>query len=144
MRFGLLLLASGIASGRADTGARARLRYQIHPRVWVAAATYGSGLPVNVDGAIDIPSLVSQYGQQIIDRVNFSAGRVRPNFTLDASLGADLWKREQRSLTLQLTGDNLADRLNVINFTGPFRRRHRSAAHWQHPLAVRVFSEAAL
>ncbi|MGA2589910.1 MAG: TonB-dependent receptor [Bryobacteraceae bacterium] len=101
--------------------ARARLRYQIHPRVWVAAvAAYGSGLTVDIDGAIDIPSLVSQYGQQIIDRVNFSAGRVRPNFTLDASLGADLWKREQRSLTLQITGDNLTDRLNVINFAGLF------------------------
>jgi len=101
--------------------ARARLRYQIHPRLWVAAlATYGSGLPVEIDGDVDILSLLAQYGQAIIERVNFSAGRVRPNFTLDASLGADLWKQERRSLTLELTGNNLGNRLNVINFAGLF------------------------
>ena len=83
--------------------ARARLRYQIHPRLWVAAfSSYGSGLPVEIDGEADINSLVSQYGQQIIDRVNFDAGRVRPNFTLDVSLGVDLWKQEKRTLRLQM------------------------------------------
>jgi len=101
--------------------ARARLRYQANPRVWVAmVASYGSGLPVEVDGAVNLNYLVSQYGQQIIDRVNFDAGRVRPNFTLDASLGADLWKQEKRTLRLQIVIENLMNRLNVINFAGLF------------------------
>jgi outer membrane receptor for Fe3+-dicitrate len=101
--------------------ARARVRYQVTPRLWLAmVSTYGSGLPVDIDGAVDLNSLVSQYGQQIIDRVNFDAGRVRPSFTLDASLGADLWKLEKRTLRLQMVVENLTNRLNVINFAGLF------------------------
>jgi outer membrane receptor for Fe3+-dicitrate len=102
--------------------ARARLRYQLHPRVWIAAiAEYGSGLPTDINAnQIDIPSLVAQYGQPIIDKVNFSAGRVRPNFSLDASLGAELWKREKQNLRLEVEGENLTNRLNVINFEGLF------------------------
>jgi outer membrane cobalamin receptor len=102
--------------------ARARLRYQLHPRLWIAAtAEYGSGLPTDVNAdEIDISALVAQYGQPIVDRVNFSAGRVRPNFSLNASLGAELWKREKENLRLQVAGENLTDRLNLINFEGLF------------------------
>ena len=101
--------------------ARGRLRYQLHSRVWLAAlAAYGSGLPVEIEGGADIGALVSQYGQRIVDRVNFGAGRVRPNFALGLSLGADLWKREKRSLRLQIEGENLTNQLNVINFAGLF------------------------
>jgi outer membrane receptor for Fe3+-dicitrate len=45
---------------------------------------------------------------------------VRPNFSLGLSLGADLWKREKRSLRLQMEGENLTNQLNVINFAGLF------------------------
>ena len=101
--------------------ARARLRYQVHPRLWVAAvAGYGSGLPVEISGDADLAALAAQYGRQIIDRVNFSAGRVRPNFSLDASTGAELWRREKRTLRLEATIENLTGRLNVINFAGLF------------------------
>ena len=101
--------------------ARARVRFQAHRRLWLSTvATYGSGLPVDLNDDVDIPSLVSQYGQQIIDRVNFDAGRVRPNFTLDASAGADLWQHEKRTLRLQAIVENLTSRLNVINFAGLF------------------------
>lgn len=100
--------------------ARANLRYQVHPRVWIAAnAQYGSGLPSEADSS-NIPGLIQQYGQQIVNQVNFSAGRVRPNFSFDASLGVDVWKRESRSMTFQISGQNLTDRLNVINFAGLF------------------------
>jgi outer membrane cobalamin receptor len=100
--------------------ARMRARYQVSRRLWIAGiAQYGSGLPVEADGS-DIPSLVLQYGQQIIDKVNFNAGRVRPNFSLDASLGVDVWKRELRAVTFQITCQNLTDRLNAIDFAGLF------------------------
>ncbi len=100
---------------------RARLRYQLYPRLWVAAsAEYGSGLPVEINGNSDIDDLEAQYGQQIVSRVNFSAGRVRPNFSLDASAGADLWKHEKSVLRLQAEVENLTNKLNVINFAGLF------------------------
>ena len=68
--------------------ARARVRYQsLILAFWISEILqYGSGLPSEADSS-DIPSLVAQYGQQIINKVNFNAGRVRPNFSLDASLG---------------------------------------------------------
>jgi len=102
--------------------ARGRLRYQLHPRMWIAvAAEYGSGLPVDINtNQVNIPSLVAQYGQTIIDQANFSRGRVRPNFSLDASLGAELWKREKQSLTIEVEGENLTDKVNLINFEGLF------------------------
>lgn len=100
--------------------ARARVRYQVHSRVWIAAmAQYSSGLPSEADSS-DIPSLIQQYGRQIVDKVNFSAKRIRPNFSFDASLGLDVWRRESRAVTLQISGQNLTDRLNVINFAGLF------------------------
>ncbi|MGH9668258.1 MAG: TonB-dependent receptor domain-containing protein, partial [Bryobacteraceae bacterium] len=101
--------------------ARARLRYQIHKRLWAAAvAEYGSGLPVELGDGVDIGDLVTQYGQRIVERVNFSAGRVRPNFSLDLSAGADLWKHEQKALRLEAQVENVANRLNVIDFAGVF------------------------
>lgn len=101
--------------------ARARLRYQVHPRFWIAmSAEYGSGLPVEIDGDADLNDLEAQYGPQIISRVNFSAGRVRPNFSLDLNAGVDLWKHEKSVLRIQGEMENLTNKLNVINFAGLF------------------------
>jgi hypothetical protein len=58
--------------------------------------------------------------QAILDKVNFERGRVRPNFSLDFSVGARVWERDARSLTLQFDLRNATDRLNVINFSGLF------------------------
>jgi outer membrane cobalamin receptor len=101
--------------------ARTRLRYQIHPRIWSAvSAEYGSGLPVEISADTDIPGFKTQYGPQIVKRVNFSADRVRPNFSLDVSAGGDLWKREKSSLELQGELVNVTDKLNLIDFAGLF------------------------
>jgi hypothetical protein len=64
--------------------------------------------------------LEAQYGSQIINRVNFAAGRVRPNFSLDLSAGVDLWKHEKSILRLQGDVENVTNQLNVINFAGLF------------------------
>ena len=73
--------------------ARARVHYQVVPRLWVATeAEYGSGLPVEVGGIGDLGLLHPEYGQAVLDRVNFDSGRVRPSFSLDISAGAELWK----------------------------------------------------
>lgn len=101
--------------------ARAQARYQVLPRFWIASsAEYGSGLPVEVDEDTDIDGLTAQYGAEIIRRVNFAAGRVRPNFSLDFSAGVDLWKHEKTLLRLEGETENLTNKLNVINFAGLF------------------------
>ncbi len=98
--------------------ARAWLRYQISRRVWTAwSGSYNSGLPV----AGDLPPLnflQAQYGADVVSKVNFSRGRVTPSFSINASIGADLWRHDRRSVSLQADVLNLTDRLNVINFAG--------------------------
>jgi hypothetical protein len=99
--------------------ARARVAYEITPAVWVAAAaTYGSGLPVEFTG--DPADAVAQYGVRIVSRVDFDAGRTQPTFTLDGTMGLRIAAGRSRELRLQLDVRNLTNRLNVINFAGLF------------------------
>ena len=98
---------------------RARLRYQLTSRVWLAGGSeYGSGLPFEFTGTYD--QALAEYGPQVVSRVNFADGRVRSNFSFDLSAGADLYNKESRSLRLQADVENLNNRLNVIDFGGLF------------------------
>jgi predicted hotdog family 3-hydroxylacyl-ACP dehydratase len=130
---GGLFLGSEAGDALTDTGkfavtqdqrntVRASVRAQIAKRAWVAAtADYGSGLPVELDStSIDMNFLLAQYGPEILSRVNFDRGRVRPNFSLGAACGVELYRKESRSLNLQIEAANLTDRVNVWNFAGLF------------------------
>jgi hypothetical protein len=100
---------------------RARLRFQATPRWWLAMATqYGSGLPAELGDTIDLPSLIAQFGERVVSRVNLDRGRVDPNFSLDLALGAELYRKELRTLQFQLQVTNVTDRLNIINFASLF------------------------
>jgi hypothetical protein len=100
---------------------RGRVRYDINPRVWAAATLhYGSGLPVEIDNSVDEDTLVSQYGEDILARVNLESGRVRPNFALDLGSSVTLWRQTRRQLHLRIEVANVTNRLNVINFAGIF------------------------
>jgi hypothetical protein len=100
---------------------RARARAQLHPRAWAAAGfQYNSGLPVEADDLANPAFLASQYGQAVLDRVDFDRGRVRPSSSIDLSAGVELKRSGSRSLRLQADLFNLADRFNVINFAGLF------------------------
>ena len=98
---------------------RTRFRYQLVERIWLAlGGEYGSGLPVEFDGTEQ--QAVAQYGQAIVNRVNFEVGRVKPSFSVDASAGADLWKKDKVAMRLQADVQNINNRLNLINFAGLF------------------------
>jgi hypothetical protein len=100
--------------------AHGQVRYQPAPKFWMAmGASYGSGLPLELNGE-DTATLVAEFGQAVVDRVNMQARRVRPSFAVDASASLQLWKRELRSVVLQGDVRNLTDRLNVINFANVF------------------------
>ncbi len=116
------LLGSGasfpITQDQRNT-ARARFRYEITKRVWVAAgSSYGSGLPVEFEGTQ--AEALGQYGPRIVDRVDFERGRVRPSFTLDLSAGVILRSKERQTIRFQADVQNLTDRLNVLDFAGLF------------------------
>ena len=101
-----------------NTG-RTRFRYLLTSRLWAGlGAEYGSGLPVAFAGTQQ--QAVAQYGAQIVERVNFARNRVKPSFSLDASLGTEVWKRDAVQVRLQADATNLTNRLNVIDFAGLF------------------------
>jgi hypothetical protein len=99
--------------------ARARIRYQLTSRVWIAVgAEYGSGLPFDFPGTYS--QALQQFGPQMVSRLNFTQGRIKPTFSFDLSAGADLYKKEKRSLRLQADAKNLNNSLNVLDFAGLF------------------------
>ena len=100
--------------------ASAQLRYQPWSRFWASfGASYGSGLPVDLDGE-DRSTLIAEFGQAVVDRVDLVAGRVKPSLALNLSGAVDLYRKESRAVRLQADVRNLNDRLNVINFASVF------------------------
>jgi Carboxypeptidase regulatory-like domain/TonB-dependent Receptor Plug Domain len=98
---------------------RGRVRYQMLPRLWIAGGIqYDSGLPFDFQGTYD--EALVEYGQQVVNRINFSRGRIYPCFQVNASAGADIYKSDRLNVQLQVDGQNLTNVLNVIDFGGLF------------------------
>jgi hypothetical protein len=98
---------------------RTRFTYRISQRLDIAAgAVYGSGLPFAFTG--DRADALTQYGPEVISRINFDRGRILPSFAMNASAGATVYKHRRGEMRLQVDGDNLNGRLNVIDFGGLF------------------------
>lgn len=100
---------------------RARARYQVVPRIWVAlGCDYNSGLPFQPD--LTPAQYATEYGQVVVNHLNFvpNNDRIRPYFTQNASVGVDLYNQEKRSLGLQADVENLGNTLELIDFGGLF------------------------
>jgi hypothetical protein len=98
---------------------RGRLHYQVIPRFWIAGGIqYDTGLPFEFDG--DPDTVLAQYGQQVLNRVNFDNGRINPSFQVNASAGADVYKSDRVNMKFQIDGQNLTNVLWVIDFGGLF------------------------
>ena len=98
---------------------RTRFQYRLAPRMWFAAgAEYGSGLPFEFEGTE--ADALAEYGTQVVSRVNFARGRIRPVLAVSSSLGVDVYKSENVNVRFQVDGENLNNRLNVIDFGGLF------------------------
>jgi hypothetical protein len=119
--------AAGVVSGQGSfpisqdqrNTFRARVRIQPQHRVWFALAdSYNSGLPFEINGPTDLSFIQQQYGPEILAKVNFDRGRVRPSASLDASIGVSLFEADRKTVRVQADVLNLADRLNLINFSG--------------------------
>jgi len=99
--------------------ARIRIRYQLTSRFWIAGgAEYGSGLPFDFNGTEQ--QALAEYGQAVVDRINLDTGRIKPTLAVDATFGAQMYKTERLALNFQADGENLNNRLNVIDFGGLF------------------------
>jgi len=124
--------ASGHFPGSQDqrNTVRGRVRYQVHPRFWIAGGIqYDTGLPFEFqcDSSLTLQQCIygpggpaQTYGQAVVDRVNFARGRIYPSFQLNASAGADVYKSDHANVRFQIDGQNLTDILDVIDFGGLF------------------------
>jgi len=98
---------------------RARVRYQVVPRLWVAlGADYNTGLPFQPD--LTPQQYAAEYGQVVVSHLNFNRDRISPYFTQNASVGVDLYQREKRSVRFQGDVANLSNTLELIDFGGLF------------------------
>jgi TonB-dependent Receptor Plug Domain len=106
---------------------RARLRYQVSRRLWVAGGVqYDSGLPFDPNcpnpaspsecAAYELPT----YGAATINRLNFVRDRILPSFQVNASAGADIYQNDRLKMRLQVDGQNLTNVVQVIDFGGLF------------------------
>ncbi len=126
---GAIIPASGRIPDSQDqrNTLRARLRYQAAPRLWLAGGTqFDSGLPFDFQcpaGQTIAQCAAAQaaiYGWPVVDRLIFSRGRILPSLQFDASVGADIYRRENADVQLQVDGENLTNTLDVIDFGGLF------------------------
>ena len=100
---------------------RGRVRYLVVPRLWIAGRIqYDTGLQFDFQGSQD--DALTQYGPQVVIRVNFAAGRISPPFQVNASAGGDILKSDRLKMRLQVDGENLTNVLDVIDFGGMFSR----------------------
>ena len=98
---------------------RTRFRYALTPKMWVAVgADGGSGLPFVYEGTYQ--DALNTYGPQVVDRLNFSRGRVRPSLSVNASVGTNVHASDRFTIRLQADGENLNNRLNLLDFAGLF------------------------
>ena len=98
---------------------RGRLRYQVRPRFWMAGGLQSdSGLPFEFDG--NPSTVLAQYGQAVLSRINFSRGRILPTIQANASAGARIYSSERFNMGLQIDGQNLTNILDVVDFGGLF------------------------
>ena len=98
---------------------RGRVRYQLTRRLWTAfGMQYDSGLPFDFDG--NPSTVLAEYGQQVLNRINFARGRIDPTFQANASAGADIYISDRIKVRFQADGQNLNNVLNVVDFGGLF------------------------
>jgi hypothetical protein len=96
-----------------------RWEAKLGSRVTAAAGgTYGSGLPFEYSGTA--AQALAQYGPEVVSRLNFARGRVLPLLALNASMSVELVHRDHLNTTLHVDGENLNNRLNVLDFGGLF------------------------
>ncbi len=98
---------------------RARVRCQVTRRFWLAGGVqFDSGLPFDFEGTYQ--EALAEYGQQVVNRLDFPAGRIDPSFQVNVSAGVDIHRSDHWNTQFQVDGENLTNVLDVIDFGGLF------------------------
>jgi hypothetical protein len=105
-----------------------RFDYQWFRRFFVAGgAAYGSGLPFDYD--VSSHDALEEYGQDVVNRINFARNRVKPTLSVQAFAGIDVYQEGNLHVRFEADGGNLNNRLNVIYFGGLFSGNSIGPAH---------------
>ena len=106
---------------------RARLRFQVASRLWVAGGVqFDSGLPFDFecDPSLTLQQCIQSeadtYGQDVVNRINFNRGRILPSLQANASIGLDVYKSDRYNVHFEADGENLTNVIDVIDFGGLF------------------------
>jgi hypothetical protein len=87
--------------------------------LWLAAGSdYNSGLPFQPD--LTPQQYATEYGQVVIDHLNFNRDRISPYLTENVSVGVDLYKGKKRFVRFQADAQNVSNTLELIDFGGLF------------------------
>ena len=101
---------------------RARVRYQVVPRLWVALGTdYNTGLPFQPD--LTPQQYAAEYGQVVINHPNFNRAPHRSvTFRKNAAVGIDFHNDHENAWYALHAHDvaNLGNTLELIDFGGLF------------------------
>jgi hypothetical protein len=98
---------------------RVRGRYQATRRLWIAlGCDYNSGLPFEPD--LTPEQYATEYGQVVINHLNFNRDRILPYFTQNLSVGSDLYTRKNLAVRFQGDVANVSNTLELIDFGGLF------------------------
>jgi hypothetical protein len=65
-----------------------------------------------------VENSLTRYGPAVVACVDLARGRVRPQFSLDPSVGAEIYSGDRLTVRLQGDIENINNRLNVIDFAG--------------------------
>lgn len=98
---------------------RDRIRFEAAKRLWFALGSdYNSGLPFEANQTVQQDA--AEYGQAVVNHLNFDRGRIHPFFTQNATVSADLYQRDKLSVRLQADGEDLSNKMQVVDFGGLF------------------------
>ena len=79
---------------------------------------YNTGLPFEPD--LTPQQYATEYGEVVINHLNFNRNRIDPYFTQNLSVGADLYQREKLGVRFQADMTNASNTLELIDFGGLF------------------------
>src|ERR1044072_5331126 len=106
--------------------AQFQLSYNHHSGVYASLnGRYDSGVPTDVEPGTTLAQFVADgFDPRLYSQIDFERGRVRPRMIWNASIGADLFRKERTNVNVQLDFQNITNRLFLYNFESVFSGTH--------------------
>jgi outer membrane receptor protein involved in Fe transport len=106
--------------------AQFQVSYNHHSGLYASLnGRYDSGVPTDVVPGTTLAQFVADgFDPRLYSQIDFDRGRVRPRMIWNASIGADLFRKERTNVNVQLDFQNITNRLFLYNFESVFSGTH--------------------